>query len=122
MLGQHAVHDAAVARKEFIALDFGGVPVAVFGLKAFVQPVGHCLVGSEDAEVLRVGVELEDVANVAAELDHVLLFDTAGEGDVHGIVAEIRGAQVPQQLAAVGVGIGRDAPVAGGGQFLQFGD
>ena len=87
-----------------------------------VQPVGHRLVGPEDAEVLRVGVELEQVADVAAQFDHVLLLHAAGERDVHGIVAEVRCAQVPQQLAAVGVGVGRDAPVAGGGQRLQFGD
>src|SRR5699024_10940021 len=52
----------------------------------------------------------------------VLLLDAAGERDVNGIVLEVGGAQVAQQLAAVGVRVGRQAAVAGRGQLLQLGD
>ena len=44
----------------------------------------------------------------------------AGGGHVHGVVAEIGQAQIAQQDAAVGVGIGAHAARAGGGQFGQF--
>ena len=43
-----------------------------------------------------------------------------GDGHVHRVVAEIRHAQIAQQHAAVGVGIGAHAPVALGREFGQF--
>ena len=122
VLGQHGVHDAAILGQELVPFHGGGVPVAVGSLEALIQTVGHSLVRSEDAEVFGVGVELEQVADVAAQFDHILFFHAAGGGQADGVILEIGGAQIPQQLAAVGVGVGRNAAVAGGGQFLQFGD
>ena len=44
----------------------------------------------------------------------------AGRGHVGRVVAEVRHAQVAQQHAAVGVGIGAHASLALGRQFGQF--
>lgn len=122
MLGQHRVHDAAVVGQELVAGDNRGVPIALGGLKALVQAVGHRLVRSEDTEVLRVGVQLEDVADVAAEFNHILLLNRTGEWDINGVLLKIGRAQITQQLAAVGVEVSRNAAVALGGQLLQLGN
>ena len=122
MLGQHGVHDAAVVCQEFIARDDGGVPITLGSFEALVQTVGHGLVRSKDAEVFSISIQLEHVADVTAQLDHILLLDRAGERDIHCILLEIGGTQVTQQLAAVCVRVGSQTTVAGGSQFLQFGD
>ena len=122
MLGQHGVHDAAVVCQEFIARDDGGVPITLGSFEALVQTVGHGLVRSKDAEVFSISIQLEHVADVTAQLDHILLLDRAGERDIHCILLEIGGTQVTQQLAAVCVRVGSQTAVAGGSQFLQFGD
>ena len=94
MLGQHGVHDAAVVCQEFIARDDGGVPITLGSFEALVQTVGHGLVRSKDAEVFSISIQLEHVADVTAQLDHILLLDRAGERDIHCILLEIGGTQV----------------------------
>ena len=45
-----------------------------------------------------------------------------GLGHLHRVVPEVGGAQVPQEQAAVGVGVGAHAAVPLGGQGLELGD
>ena len=121
MLAEHAVHDAAVAGQGFVGIQQLGVPIPVLDLKHLVQAVGHALVRPKDTEVLVFLVELEDVADIAAQLDHVLSLGLAG---VHfnAVLAEVGQAQVLQQQAAVGMGVGAQTGVALGSQLLQLGD
>ena len=119
MLGQHAVHDAAFHVQVLVTFHHFGVPAALGSFKGPIQAVGFGLVGTEHAEVFGVGVEAEHVTDVAAQLGHVLGLHTAGNGDVHGVLAEVGQPQVPQQLAAVGMGVGAHAAVALGGHLPQ---
>ncbi len=98
-----------------------GVPHAGGGLKHGSQSVGLALVRAEDAEVLSRFVGLDDIPDVFAQHQHILCFGGAGGGQVHAVLAEVRQLQVPQELAAVGVGVGTHAAVALGGQGLQVG-
>ena len=114
MLGQHGIHDTAVRIEMVVRVEMFGVPVAVLHVKNMVQPVGVGLIRPEDAEILRVVVQLEDVTHELAELGHVLPVPCAVLlSDVEGIVAEIRHTQIAQQLAAVAVRIGSDTVLSG---------
>ena len=119
MLGQHTVHDAAVRSQELVIFHHIGVPAAVGLLKDLSQAVGHGLVGAEHPEVAGVPVKLQHIPDVAAQLAHVLGLHPAGYGHVHGIFTEVGQPQVPQQLSAVGIGIGTHAAVALGGDLPQ---
>ena len=122
MLGEHAVHHAAVRSKELVRVELFRVPVAVCDLKNVGQAVGHGLVRAEGAEIAAVRVELEHIAHIRAQLDHILALDRAGGRYVERIVAEVRQAQVAQQQTAVGVRVGADAVVALGREFAQLGN
>ena len=121
MLAEHGVHDAAVAGQGLVGIQGLGVPIAVLGLEDLVQAVGHALVRPKDTEVLVFLVELEDVADIAAQLNHILCLGLAGV-NLDAVLAEVGQAQVLQQQAAVGVGVGTQAGVALGGQLLELGD
>ena len=68
-----------------------------------------------------VQVELHHVAEEPAHDPGRFRRDGAGRLHLHGIVAEIRQAQVPEEQAAVGVRIGAHAAGAAGGQVGQLG-
>ncbi len=119
MLGQHGIHHPAVLRQIFVAGDGLRVPIPLRGLKDPVQPVGHGLVRTEDPEVFRLRVELEDIPHKAAQLDHILGLHRAGGGHGDAVIPEIRQTEIPQQLAAVGMGVCAHPPVARGGNGLQ---
>ena len=112
MLGEHRVHDAAIGGQMIVRVVVLGVPGAVFHLEDRVEAVGVGLVRAEDAEVAAVGVEGEDIPHELTQLRHVLAFPLAVLGDLEGVIAEVRHAQIAQQQTAVAVGIGADAGVA----------
>ena len=89
-----------------------GVPGPVGRLKDGLEAVGVGLVGAEGAEVALGGVELVDVAHEFAELGHVAAPPPRPGRARHRVVAEVRHAQVLEELAAVGVRVRAHAPLA----------
>ena len=100
MLTQHTVHDAAISCQLVIGRKQLAVPVAVLLLKYFIQTVRHALIRSEDAEVLAILIELENITDIAAKLDHIL---GLGLARLHRntVLAEIRKAQIFQEQTSV---------------------
>ena len=120
VLGEHGVHDAAGGGEMLVSGEDLAGPGTVGFLKDGGEPVGGGFIGTERAEVARIGVQAVDLAHKVTEGSHILRFDGAGEGDIHGKIAEVRHAQVTQQLAAVGVGVGAHAADALGRQLAQL--
>ncbi|MPM37374.1 hypothetical protein SDC9_83985 [bioreactor metagenome] len=121
VLRKHGVHHPAVRVKKFVGLLGGGVPAAAGNLKDGAKPVGHGLVRPEYTKIPGFQIQLEDVPHKAAQHQHILRVYPAGGRDVQPVFPEIRQAQVTQQQAAVGVGVGAHAPAALGGQLPEDG-
>ena len=119
MLTQHTVHDAAISCQLVIGRKQLAVPVAVLLLKYFIQTVRHALIRSEDAEVLAVLIELENITDIAAKLDHIL---GLGLARLHRntVLAEIRKAQIFQQQSAVCMRVCTQTRIALWSQLSQF--
>ena len=122
VLGQHAVHHAAACGQEFVGVQTIGVPLAVGDLENVAQAVGHGLVRAEYAEVAAVHVQLDDIADISAKLDHILTLNTARSRNIQSVIAEIRQAQLVHEQTAVGVRVCADAVLAGRRQRLEFGN
>ena len=107
-------------RQKFVVRHGRGVPLAFGHLKEGFQAVGERLVRAEDPEIALLTVELYHVTQERPE--HMRVADAAHprRGHVGRVVAEIRHAQVAQQHAAVGVGIGAHAAFARGCKVGQF--
>ena len=74
--------------------------------KTGLQPVGGGLVGAEDPEVAGLRVHLHDVAQELRLHARGLRFHRARLRDLHRVLAEVGQAQVAQEEAPVGVGVG----------------
>ena len=122
VLAEEGVHHAAVMGQEFIRVQKLVVPVAVCLFKHLSKAVGHGLVRPEDAEVVGVLVELENIPDKAAQFHHILGFHRAGSGHIDAVIAEVGHAQVAQQLSAVGVGVGAYLSVSHRSQSFQLRD
>ena len=120
VLAEHRVQHASGGREEFIIVDFPGVPLTVGDFKHRAQEIRECLIGTEDAEIALVLVQLGHVTQELAQHERVLAVDGAGRRHVHRVVVEVGHAQVAQQHAAVGVRIGAHPSVALRCQFGQF--
>ena len=83
------------------------------------EPVGFGLVGPEQPEVRRVG--LDHVAQPGAEYPGGFGHARARAGDRHGVVGEVGQPQVAQEQAAVGVRVRAHPPLAARGQRRQLG-
>ncbi len=99
--------------------DFGG-GAAVGDFEDCIPAVGVRLVGGEDAEVPRFGVELHDVAEVVAHDARGLGIHKARRGDAEGVVTELREHQVFQEKATVGVGVSAHTRCAFWRSFRKF--
>ena len=111
MLAQHLHHAAVLGEMNVIGLD-AFHPDALGHLEHGIEPVRGGLVRSHDAEIPRLRVELDDVAQEFSELARGLADRAAGAGHVDGILAEIRQLQLALQQAAIGVRIGAHAPMS----------
>ena len=120
MLGQHGIHDAAVLCEEFIGRQSLCIPIAVGCFKRSIQTVGSGLIRTKYAEVAAVLVELQDITDKLAHLDHVLTLGSARLTNWECIVAEVRQTQVTQQQTAVCVRVCTDSVVALRRQLTQF--
>ena len=105
VLAQH-LHDAAVGR-EMVVVGHGlGDPGAVRHLEHVLPAVGIALVGTEQAEIARLQVQLHHVAQIRPHHPRRLGDRRAGRRDLDRVVAEVRQPQIAQHGAAVGVRIG----------------
>ena len=120
VLAEHRVQHASGGREEFIILYFPGVPLTVGDFKDRAQEIRECLIGTEDAEIALILIQLGHVAQELAQHERILAVDGAGRRHIHRVVVEVRHAQIAQQNAAVGVRIGAHPPVALRRQFGQF--
>ncbi len=120
VLAEHRVEHASGRREEFIILDFPGVPLTIGDFKNRAQEIRECLIGTEDAEITLVLIQLGHVAQKLTQHERVLAVDGAGRRHIHRVDVEVRHAQVAEQKAAVGVGIGTHPPVALRRQLGQF--
>ena len=122
MLGEIRVHDPSVMRELVVVGIDLRVEVAVRRFEGAVEAVAHALVRPEDAEVFAVLVEPEYVADITAELEHILRAHRAGRGHVHRVFFEVGQAQIAQQFAAVRVRVGADAVISFRSEGAQLGD
>ncbi len=120
MLAQHRVQHAPGRRKEFVILQFPGVPLSVGGLKNRAQKVRERLIGTENPEIALILIQLLHVAQELAENESILALDSTRRRHRHRVGVEVRHAEVAQQSAAIGVRIGAHPSVALGGQLSQF--
>ena len=117
VLGEHGVHDPAVGVQMVVdARDLLVQEAAASDLKHRLQAVGGRFVRGKDPEVPGVHVQLHHVPDIGAQNVHILGLHAAGNRDVHGIVPEIGGPQIPQQQTAVGVGVCTHASIARRGE------
>ena len=89
---------------------------AVRHLEHGVPAIGCGLVGAEHAEIARVGVQPQQVANELALNTRRFDFHDARLPHFDRIVTEVRHAQLAQQNSAVGMRIGPHPPVAPRGE------
>ena len=120
VLAEHRVQHASGGREEFIVLHFPGVPLTVGDFKNRAQKIRERLIGTEDAEITLILIQLGHVAQELAQHERILAVHGAGRRHIHRVDVEVRHAQVAQQNAAVGVRIGAHPPVALRRQFGQF--
>ena len=119
VLAEH-FHHAPGGREPFVVRLGRGVPLALGHFKQSLQAVGERLVGTEDAEIPLLAVQLHHIAQERPEHMGVADSRRTRRGYVFRVVAEIRHPQITQQHAAVGMGIGAHASFAPGSQFGQF--
>ena len=120
VLAEHRVQHASGGREEFIILDFPGVPLTVGDFKDRAQEIRERLIGTEDTEITLILIQLGHVAQELTQHERILAVHGTRRRHIHRVVVEVRHAQVAQQNAAVGVGIGAHPPVALRRQLGQF--
>ena len=120
VLAEH-LHHAAVGRQVVVVRVTIRHPGSVGDLHRVLPAVRVVLVGTEEAEVPLVHVQLHDVAQERPH--HTGGFGRDGTGVRHldGIVAEVGQPQVLEQQAAVGMWIGAHAAFPPGCQRGQLG-
>ena len=121
MFAEH-FHHAAIVREVIVVRNyfFGGDAIGrlEYGSKA----VGRCFIGAHEAEISRVLVQLDHIAQQVAHHAGGFRFHGAGMGYGYRIVAKVGQAEVLEQQTAVSVGVRAHAKVPGGSQFRQFGN
>ena len=120
MLAEH-FHHAAI-RTELVVLRINLRHVAAVRHFQNVLPtIRIVLVGTEEAKILGVQIQLHHVAKKLAHLPGRLGGRRAGARDIDRVVAEVRHLQIAHQQAAVGVRIVAHPPLAARGQLGQLG-
>ncbi len=120
VLAEHRVQDASGRRQQFVILYCPGVPLTIGDLKDRSQEIRDRLIGTEDPEVALILIQLDHVTQEPAQYERILRLNHAGCRHVHRVDVEVRHAQIAQQNAAVGVGIGSHPSLAFRRQFGQF--
>ena len=112
VLAEHGVQHASGGREKFVVLYFARVPLTVGDFKNRAQEIRERLVGTEDAEITLILIQLGHVAQEVTQHQRVLGVHGAGRRHIYRVDVEVRHAQIAQQNSAVGVRIGAHAPVA----------
>jgi hypothetical protein len=121
MFAQDFHHPSVLGEMDVVRFDpFDPDPLG--RLEHRIEPVRGGLVRSHDAEISRLGVELDDIAQEFSELARGLGLHVAGRADFDGVAAIIRQFQFALQQPAIGARIGAHAPLAFRRQRLQFGN
>ena len=120
VLAEHRVQHATGRREEFIVAYFPSIPLPVGDFKHRAEEIRERFIGTEDAEIALILIQLGHVAQELAQHERILAVDGTGRRHIHRVVVEVRHAQVAQQNAAVGMRIGAHPPVALRRQFGQF--
>ena len=121
MLGKHTVHNTSVLCQLVIVIVHLRIPCAVLFLEGMIQTVGHGLIRSEDTEILVLFIQLEDIADISAQFDHILCLCLAGLY-FNAIITEIRETQILHKKAAVGMGIGSHTGISFRCQLCDLGN
>ena len=119
VLAEH-FHDPSAGREKFIVRHGRGVPLTLGHFKKRLQSIGERLVRAKDPEIALLRIQFFDIAQETTEHMRVADAAIARRSHVNRVIAEIRHAQVAQQHAAVGVGIGAHASFALRGKFRQL--
>ena len=85
VLAEHRVQHASGGREEFIILHFPGVPLTVGDFKNRAQEIRECLIGTEDAEITLILIQLGHVAQELAQHERILAVDGAGRRHIHRV-------------------------------------
>src|SRR5947209_19791859 len=93
---------------------------AVLYLKNSPQAVGVRFIGTEETEIVLLGVSRKDVSHHLTQQSCCLETLRSRLLDFNGVFRKVRQVQVYQQFAAVGVWIGPHTPVPLGGVLCQF--
>ena len=118
VLAQH-LHHPAVGTQVIVGRQDFCDPDALGHLEDGSRAVGGRLVRAEDAKFVS-RVPLDDVAQeVAHARAWPRLYVAPGCGNLHGVVAEVRQAQIAEQSAAVGVGVRAHATLALGASSVS---
>jgi len=112
VLTKHRVQHAPCGREQFVVRQGRCVPLALGGFKEGFQAIRERLVGTKDPEIPLLAVQLHRIAQERPEHMHVAYPAPPCREHVLRVVAEIRHPQVPQQHAAVGVGVRAHASFA----------
>ena len=118
MLAQH-FHHAAIGCDVIVAGNNFRGRTTIRHFEHRTPAVRGRLVRTEDAEVFRI--HFRHVADELALDAGRLAFHRPGPGRLHRVIAEIRQAEVMQQEAAVGVGIGAHTALAFRRELGKFG-
>ena len=112
MLGQVGVHNSSVVCQILVLLMIIAVPITLGFLEYLVETVGHGLIRSKDTEVLCILIQFEDITDEAAQLNHILLFNSTGLGYVYRVITEVRQTEVTKKLTTVCMRIRTDSSVS----------
>ena len=118
MLAQH-LHHAAIGCDVIVPGNNCCGRTTIGNFEHRTPAVGGRLVRTEDAEVFRI--HFRHVADELALDAGSFAFHGPGPGRLHRVITEIRQAQVLQEKAAVGVGIGAHTALAFRRELGKFG-
>ena len=104
MLGKIRVHDAAFG-SDVVVLDIDAVlgaglivDLCLEGtgrcLECRIHTVGHRFVRPEDTEVPALCIQLQNVADIVAEHEHILCLDGTGRIHLDAVLGEVGKAQI----------------------------
>ena len=119
MLAQHLHSPPGRCQKLIVRLR-RRVPLPPRGLKHRLQAVGQRFVRTKDPEIPLGIVQLHHVAQKRSQHMHITNAPHPRRGHRHRIFAEIRHAQIPQQLAAIRMRVRPHPPVTLRRQLCQF--
>ena len=120
VLAEHRIQHTSGGREKFIILYFPRVPLTIGRFKDRAQQIRKRLIGTEDAEVTLILIQLGHVTQELAQHERILAVHGAGRRHLHRVNVEVGHAQIAKQKSPVGVRIGPHPPVALGRQFGQF--